>query len=207
MKTIVYVDGFNLFYGALKGTPYKWLDVSALLRKILSPRNVIIEIKYFTARVFPRPGDVGQPIRQNIYLRALATLNAQCIYGRYLSHEITMRLANPQPGQNPFVRVIKTEEKGSDVNIAAHMLLDAFKNKYDCAVLVSGDSDLKTPVEMIRADFSKTVGVVNPQKVDCRALRDAASFYKRIRESDLAASQFPDELSDAHGIFHKPQEW
>ena len=82
MKTIVYVDGFNLFYGALKGTPYKWLDVSALLRKILSPRNVIIGIKYFTARVFPRPGNVGQPIRQNIYLRALATLNAQCIYGR-----------------------------------------------------------------------------------------------------------------------------
>ena len=197
----------SISYGALKGTPYKWLDIGALLRKILSPRNAIIGIKYFTARMFSRPGNPDQPIRQSIYLRALATLNAQCIYGRYLSHEITMRLASPQPGQSPFVRVIKTEEKGSDVNIAAHMLLDSFKNKYDCAVLVSGDSDLKTPVEMIRADFSKTIGVVNPQKVDCKVLRDAASFYKRIRESDLAASQFPDVLSDAHGTFHKPQGW
>ena len=66
MRTIVYVDGFNLFYGALKGIPYKWLDIGALSRKVFSPRNAVIGIKYFTARVFPRPGNADQPIRQNI---------------------------------------------------------------------------------------------------------------------------------------------
>lgn len=207
MRTLVYVDGFNLYYGALKGTPYKWLDLMALARKVLSKRNQIVGIKYFTAKVFPRGGDGGQPVRQGTYLRALATLNADCVFGRYLSHEITMRLASPAPGQSPYVRVTKTEEKGSDVNIAAHMLLDAFKDMYDCAVLVSGDSDLKTPVDMVRHDFRKTVGVVNPQKHDCHVLRTAASFYKRIRTADLAASQFPETLTDGRGAFHKPPGW
>jgi len=87
------------------------------------------------------------------------------------------------------------------------MLLDAFRNEYDCAVLVSGDSDLKAPVEMVRNNFSKTVGVINPQKVDCKVLRSAASFYKRIRPSDLAASQLPETLTDATGTIHKSANW
>ena len=206
MRTIVYVDGFNLYYGALKGTPYRWLDILAMARKILSPKNKIVGMKYFTARVLPRPDNPGQPLRQEIYLRALRSLGADCIFGRYLSHPVMMRVADPN-ATKPFVRVIKTEEKGSDVNIAAHMLLDAFRNEYDCAVLISGDSDLKAPVEMVRNDFSKTVGVINPQKVDCKVLRGAASFYKRIRPSDLAASQLPQTLTDATGTFHKPIGW
>ena len=206
MRTIVYVDGFNLYYGALKGTPYRWLDILAMAKKILSPKNQIVGMKYFTARVLPRPDNPGQPLRQEIYLRALRSLGADCIFGRYLSHPVMMRVADPNAAK-PFVRVIKTEEKGSDVNIAAHMLLDAFRNEYDCAVLISGDSDLKAPVEMVRNDFSKTVGVINPQKVDCKVLRSAASFYKRIRTSDLAASQLPVILTDATGTIHKPANW
>ena len=206
MRTIVYVDGFNLYYGALKGTPYRWLDIIAMAKKILSPKNQVVGMKYFTARVLPRPENPGQPLRQEIYLRALRSLGANCIFGRYLSHAIMMRVADPN-ATKPFVRVIKTEEKGSDVNIAAHMLLDAFRNAYDCAVLISGDSDLKAPVEMVRNDFSKTVGVINPQKVDCKVLRCAASFYKRIRPSDLAASQLPATLADATGTIHKPANW
>ena len=177
-----------------------------MARKILSPKNQIIGLKYFTARVLPRPDNPGQPLRQDIYIRALKSLGAKCVFGRYLSHAVTMRVADPK-AKKPFVRVIKTEEKGSDVNIAAHMLLDAFKNEYDCAVLVSGDSDLKAPVDMIRNDFSKTVGVINPQKIDSKVLRSAASFYKRIRPSDLAASQFPVVITDEIGTFRKPLSW
>jgi hypothetical protein len=145
MRTIVYVDGFNLYYGALKGTPYRWLDILAMARKILSPKNQIVGMKYFTARVLPRPDNPGQPLRQEIYLRALRSLGADCIFGRYLSHPVMMRVADTNAAK-PFVRVIKTEEKGSDVNIAAHMLLDAFRNEYDCAV------GLKVDEAVSRAD-------------------------------------------------------
>lgn len=53
-KTIVYVDGFNLYYGSLRKTPYKWLDLNLLFNKILGEHNTIIEIKYFTARISSR---------------------------------------------------------------------------------------------------------------------------------------------------------
>ena len=67
MKTYVYIDGFNLYYGAVKGTPYKWLDLLQMCRKLL-PKNEIVKIKYYTAKVGVRPNDPDQPVRQQIYL-------------------------------------------------------------------------------------------------------------------------------------------
>lgn len=207
VKTFVYVDAFNLYYGALKGTPYKWLDLRALC-SVMIPRNEVASIKYFTARVQPRSSDPDQPTRQLVYLRALQTIpGLQIVFGHYLSHVVWMPLATPAPGQKPFVQVVKTEEKGSDVNLATQLLLDAFDNAFDCAVVVSGDSDLKAPVRIVADRFHKTVGVLNPQKTPCKALQSTARFYKHIRESALQASQFPPVLTDKDGTFHKPPVW
>jgi hypothetical protein len=73
MATGVYVDGFNLYYGALKGTQHKWLDLEALSRRLL-PKDQIVVVRYFTALVSARPSDPNQPVRQQAYLRALDTL-------------------------------------------------------------------------------------------------------------------------------------
>ena len=118
-----------------------------------------------------------------------------------------MPLAFAIPGQKPFVRVIKTEEKGSDVNLATHLLVDAFDNAFECAVIVSGDSDLHAPVQIVTNRFDKTVGVLNPQKKPCEALQGTACFYKHIREAALQASQFSPLLTDRQGTFHKPSSW
>ena len=107
LKANIYVDGFNLYYGALKNTPYRWLDIAKLCR-IMLPRDTINQIKYFTALVNPRPTDPDQLTRQQIYLRALQTIpNLEIIYGHFLTHEIMMPLASPKSG---YVKVIKTEE-------------------------------------------------------------------------------------------------
>ena len=163
MKTSVYVDAFNLYYGALKDTPYKWLDLNALARSLLRPENNVTRIKYFTAKVQPRPSDPDQPTRQQVYLRALKTIpHVEVFFGHYLSHVVWMPLAFPVAGEKPFAQVIKTEEKGSDVNLASHLLIDAMDGTFDCAVIISGDSDLRTPVQFIllsagqNADFSPT---------------------------------------------------
>ena len=207
MKTVVYIDAFNLYYGALKGTPYKWLDPMALCRAMI-PQNAVTRIKYFTARVQARADDPSKPQRQLFYLRALQTLpNVDIVFGHYLTHVTWMPLAKPQPGQNPFAHVIKTEEKGSDVNLASHLLMDAFDHAFDCAVVISGDSDLLTPVQMVLNRFHKSVGVLNPQKIDCKALKGVARFYKHIREPALQVSQFPPVLTDKQGTFHKPAVW
>lgn len=136
MRTRVYVDGYNLYYACLKGTPYKWLDLLALARQQL-PRNTIDKLRYFTAQVSARPHDPDQPVRQRVYFRALQTAPEIEIHlGHFLTHEITMPDAAAwQAGRYRPVRVMKTEEKGSDVNLASHLLMDAFEDTFDVAVM------------------------------------------------------------------------
>ena len=208
MKTIVYVDGFNLYYGAVKGTPYKWLDLLKLCQFLL-PKNKIIKIKYFTALVTPRPNDPGQPNRQQMYLRALGTIpDLEIIYGHFLEHEIMMPMANPPKGGPRTVKVIKTEEKGSDVNIAAHMIHDGHQARYQVAVIISNNSDLVEPVRIVRQELHIPVGVLNPiPDHPSHELRKTATFVKPIRKGVLSASQFPARLKDSSGEFHKPASW
>ncbi|MEZ4657773.1 MAG: NYN domain-containing protein [Caldilineaceae bacterium] len=203
-KTVVYIDGFNLYYGALKGTPYRWLNPLALSHLLL-PNHDVVQVKYFTALVTPRPANPDQATRQQTYLRALQTIpNLQIIYGHFLSHEIMMPLAPPRSG---YAKVIKTEEKGSDVNIAVHLLSDGFRNAYDAAVVVSNDSDLLPPIKFVKEELGKLVGILNPQKHPSVVLAATVHFVKNIRKGVLARSQFPATLTDADSRFTKPANW
>ena len=207
MRTYVYVDAFNLYYGCLKGTPYRWLNLESLCRRLLVSTNDVRRIKYFTSRVSARP-DPGQPVRQQAYLRALATLSClEVHYGHFLTHETTMPCVVPPGATQTYARVFKTEEKGSDVNIATHLMADAYASKFDLAVLITGDSDLLAPVRHLTQHVRRHVGVINPQSRECVVLRRAATFYKHIRPNVLKASQFPDQLTDRVGTFYRPSQW
>jgi uncharacterized LabA/DUF88 family protein len=208
MKTYVYVDGFNLYYGAVKETPYKWLNISKLCQLLL-PKNQVVKIKYFTALVTARPNDPDQPNRQLLYLRALRTIpDLEIIYGHFLEHKIIMSVADMASGGSKYTRVIKTEEKGSDVNIVAHMINDGYLNRYQVAVIISNDSDLVEPVKIVRQELKLPVGILNPiPDHPSHELRKYATFVKPIRKGVLSASQFPTRLRDATGEFFKPPLW
>jgi uncharacterized LabA/DUF88 family protein len=209
VTTNVYIDGFNLYYGCVKGTAYRWLDLDALCRRLL-PNEHIGRIRYFTARVSARPNDPNGPVRQMVYLRALATRPAITVhFGHFLTNVATMPLAKPPLVGSKKARVLKTEEKGSDVNLASHLLLDGFRVDYDTAVVISNDSDLREPVRMVRYELRKRVGVINPHPASRRSreLSEEAHFFKQIRESALATCLFPDSLVDTTGTFQKPKGW
>lgn len=180
MRTIIYVDAFNLYYGCLKGTPYRWLNIQKLC-ELLMPKNNIVAVKYFTALVSERPNDPGQPMRQQTYLRALRTLpTTQIVLGHYLTHNVWMPAGALPGAKQQYVEVIKTEEKGSDVNLATHMLHDAHLNRFDVAVVISNDSDLLAPIKLVRTDLRKKVGVLNPQKNPSRAILPHIDFSSRF---------------------------
>jgi uncharacterized LabA/DUF88 family protein len=217
MKTNIYVDGFNLYYGVLKSTPYRWLNIEELCRNEF-PANTINRIRYFTARVKARPGDPQQPIRQATYLRALKTLpNLTVHYGHYLESEVRMPLASPPTAGPRTVLVRKSEEKGSDVNIASYLLVDTFDQDCEAAIIISNDSDLEEPIRLVRQKFGIRVVALLP----CRAnttpgakvaspsvqLRKVASYSKVITPAFQASSQFPGTLTDAVGAFTKPAAW
>ncbi|MDH3891805.1 MAG: NYN domain-containing protein [candidate division Zixibacteria bacterium] len=152
-QVIVYIDGFNLYYGAVKGTPFRWLNVDALCRQLLRPTDKLNAIKYYTALVSARPNDPQAPNRQQMYLRALETIpHLSIYYGHFLSHAVRMRtVSSLQPGQTAqYIEVMKTEEKGSDVNLATHLIHDAHLNRFTLAIVISNDSDLIEPIRIIR---------------------------------------------------------
>ncbi|MFC6080895.1 NYN domain-containing protein [Sphaerisporangium aureirubrum] len=210
MRTNVYIDGFNLYYGCLKGRQHKWLDLDALCRKLL-PSHDIQRIRYFTARITARCDDPDSPVRQSTYLRALQTIPHLTVHlGHFQETRTVMPLAHPDPNGPRMVKVIKTEEKGSDVNLASHLLLDASRGDCELAVVISNDSDLKEPIRMAMAEYGVPVGLVNPHRPQFRS-RDLMSlrplFFKQIKENALKASQFPEALTDGTGEIRRPAKW
>ena len=143
MKANVYIDGFNLYYGSLRGTPYKWLNLLEMCQRLL-PNREINKIRYFTARITPLPHNLEAPDRQDAYLRALETISNLTVHlGRFSSHAAyapVFPLVRPdlnRPAQT--VRILKTEEKRSDVNLATFLMVDCVDDDFDKAVVISND--------------------------------------------------------------------
>ena len=257
IRTWLYVDGFNLYYGALKGTPFRWLDPSALAKQLLPPTHNVEKIKYFTARV-SGAADPDAPRRQHAYLSALSTVpEVELHYGRFLAKSIWRPIINfpvagaainspapvslpagvhavtggsltnpgqldvriyppkgaPRPKKTPrpihsaiIAEVHTMEEKGSDVNLAAHLLNDAWKQNFDCAAVISNDTDLVTPIQMVSVERGCPVFVICPGRWQMAPdLERVASFKRHIHRGMLAASQFPDPIPGT--TIRKPPTW
>jgi hypothetical protein len=205
-KTIVYVDGFNLYYRALKGSPYKWLDLRRAFTLVLGPNYPIQTIKYYTARINGR-FDPDAPTRQDTYLRALKahSPDIEIYYGHFLVHPATRRLVNPP---HTSVTVLNPEEKGSDVNLAVHLVTDAWLNAYDSAFIVTNDSDFLEAVKRVHQHHpQKNVGVVVPGDTTpaARELARVCRPFFRLRGGVMSLAQLPNPIPNT--TIHKPPNW
>ncbi|MDB6077892.1 MAG: hypothetical protein JWO82_1639 [Akkermansiaceae bacterium] len=204
----VYVDGFNLYYGSLKGSDNKWLNLQGVFEDLM-PGFEIKRIRYFTARVKARPDDPQAAVRQGAYLRALDTLPKVSVHlGQFAVTTTRMALADETVVPRT-VEVIKTEEKGSDVNLAAHLLLDAFRDDADIYLVASNDSDLTEPLRMVREELNKHVGIAKTHaRMSKSLLRCKPDFTRDIRDGLLRSNQFEDIITDDRGMkIHKPNDW
>jgi len=190
----------------LKGTSHKWINLLELSRRVLDPADTVDAVRYFTARVSARSGDQDAPRRQQIFLNALGTVpEIKFHYGRFLPKT----KKRPLVSTGKFVEVHDTEEKGSDVNLATHLLNDGWLKRYEVALVLSQDTDLVEPMRIVTRELGLKVGLVwldgrRPSK----HLAAVASFVRHIGSADLAASQFPDPIARA-GLppLHKPRTW
>ncbi|KAB0669033.1 NYN domain-containing protein [Oryzomonas sagensis] len=206
VRTYVYIDGFNLYHRLLYNSPYKWLDVKRLCEQLLKPYNQIVAIKYFTALVSGRT-DPNQPIRQETYFRAMQHYIPEMTlyYGSFQTHPKIARLVTPINGKN-YAEVLKTEEKGSDVNLSVHLLNDAWLDAYDSAVLISNDSDIAEALRLVRLHHpTKTIGLLSPVEMPSNELKKHATYVKKIRNGVLANSQLPNPVPGTS--FSKPASW
>jgi len=225
LSTNVYIDGFNLYFCAVKYTSYKWLDLYAL-SNALFPTKTIRKIKYFSAKVKALKHDPGAPTRQDTYWRALKTIpQLEITKGNFVSWpklmpQYPLAYVNNDYSKSPQkVQVEKAEEKGSDVNLAGYLVYDNCIGEADDSVVISNDSDLAQVIELVTGRLHRTVITVNPNRTaNMRKDPKHCGMHKElqrvstqsilsINEKLLASSQFPSILTDAMGTFSKPSSW
>jgi uncharacterized LabA/DUF88 family protein len=202
-RVAVYVDGFNLYFG-LKEAGFKryyWLDVAELARNLLKPGQALEAVHYFSARIRSNGRNTQDRERQNTYLEALETQDVQCQYGHYIEKKRQCRKC--QATWQDY------EEKMTDVNIAIQLLEDAMDDRFDMALLITGDSDLVTPIQRIRQRASeKRIIVAFPPKRSSNELKRCANGFLNIGEDKLRASQLPSIIKKPDGFeLIRPSRW
>lgn len=212
-RTIVYIDGFNLYYGVLKRhySRYKWLDFDAYFTRLL-PKSNVVAIKYFTALVDPKRNPSGNA-RQKDYWKALGTLKlTRIIPGRFKDKSVFCSVAScTNAGSREF---LVPEEKRTDVNIALEILDDAQQGAMDEVVLVSGDSDLAPALQKLRQRFSAIhISVYVPaafNRIRGRApdLRALADKDKNFDGGLCVHTQLPSSITLPDGtVINRPTAW
>ena len=202
-RVIAYIDGFNLYFG-LKQARFKryyWLDVAALARALLKPGQQLLTTNYFSARIRDNGNNAADQKRQGDYLDALAVQGVRCHLGHYLEKQRECHVCH--------TKWVDYEEKMTDVNIAIQLTTDAFDDAFDMALVISGDSDLTTPIRCVRERFpAKRVIVAFPPQRHSKELKLHASGHLAINENRLRASQLPEQVTKPDGfVLQRPANW
>lgn len=203
-RVIAYIDGFNLYHGmrSKDWRKYYWLDVVELSRCFLKQSQRLDEVHYFTSRILPRDGRDSAMRRQICYLDALESLPLLSLhFGRFLEKASVCRHCGGER--------LSYEEKMTDVNIATKMLVDAFDDQFDTALLVSADSDFTTLVRVILSRFpEKRIIAVRPPGRHSEDLKRTATANLTIDEASLRSSQLPLNVTSKDGyVLIRPKEW
>jgi hypothetical protein len=199
-RVVAYIDGFNLYFGMREAgfDNCRWLNVNKLVSSLLKPHQSLVGIKYFTSRVSNNP---YKQKRQSTYIDALESTGAKIIYGNY------------QDGSTECKRcghIWRTaKEKMTDVNIATAIIVDAYKDEYDMAMLISGDSDLTPPIREVHNLFkNKRVFIAFPPKRHNSSMALVAKGSETIGRKKLVDAQFDVEVVSKTGYKLKiPTEW
>lgn len=218
MRTVVYIDGFNLYYSLLRRTSLKWLDIVALFRDhALGSNSQVVQVRYYTAPVLARMSDDPQSVqRQRIYLQALRKMHPdvlKIVEGRISVTTPFQRLVKPIASAPDITRVqvYDFNEKKTDVSLASDLLTGAWTNAFDQAVICSNDTDLEPALVTLRRYHPHLrLGVVAPVKSSdnrhiAADLKGHADWSKTLSMVHIANSQLPDRIPASS--LCRPEAW
>ena len=212
MSVRAYIDGFNLYMRAIRYHNIRWVDLSAMVESVCHVE--VNHTYYFTARVRAEEDDPSKHVRQDVYIRALRATGHTVVEGvfrrdpKWRKPKGTLNPIRPKP---EFVRVWIDQEKGSDVNLAIHLVRDVYEGDVEHAVVVTNDRDQRPAIEL-SLERGITVTTVNPD-------RDAESVFQpmsvdypllsclTLRRSDLVRGMMPDRVNGPDGPIKRPLDW
>lgn len=230
LRTRVYIDGYNLYYGCLKGSRYKWLDVHALIERILP--SILFErdgrpvkyafrppsIKYFTAPILSAfaKSDDSVSCQDNYHIALSGHLGGGLEIIKGYHDAKPARAYAWEEGKAAreckMTEIWKLEEKQSDVALALNAYGDAVRGEVDQVVAVTNDSDFAPAMKMIRQHTRVVVGLIVPtrqsaSKVNAELAKHAHWTRTHIRDEEFAASQLPAMIRLTKRAVHKPLSW
>lgn len=218
MKTIVYIDGYNLYYGLLRKSPYKWLDLYSLFQNhVLNNDADVIEVRYYTAPVLAKMSDDPQSQqRQRIYLQALRKMapnKVSIVEGKMVASTPFLRLARPIPEapERTHAQVCTLNEKNTDVNLASDLITGAWTGAYEQAVICTNDTDISGALSAVRSHHPKTIlGLVAPipgndHRKMASDLTKHTNWSKILSHVHLAKAQLPSKIPNTS--IHVPEKW
>jgi uncharacterized LabA/DUF88 family protein len=200
LRTAFFIDGFNVYHALdcnMAYWKYKWLNYAKLANCYITTKDTIKNIYYFSALAYWNPKKV---IRHINLIKALEHFGVETIFGKFKLKDKECRICN---------EIYQTyEEKLTDVNIAIKLFQDAMHDKYDKAIIISGDSDLLPAMEAVKQTFpNKQIGVIIPIGRRAESLKAAADFYMKMKEKHLINSQFDNPLNINTEIIYRPSHW
>jgi uncharacterized LabA/DUF88 family protein len=218
MRTVMHVDGFNLYYSVLRRTNLKWLDLVALFRDhVLDSNAQLLEVRYYTAPILARMSDDPQSVqRQRIYLQALRKMHPdqlKIIEGRIAVTTPFQRLVRPIAGASDIsrVQVYDFNEKKTDVNLASDLLAGAWTGAFDQAVICSNDTDLEPALATLRKYHPHLrLGIVAPvrgsdNRYIAADLKQHADWSKALSMVHISNAQLPERIPASS--LRRPETW
>lgn len=200
IRVSLFIDGFNIYHAVAKNSNlrrYKWLNYTSLGRSVLSQKEALVKVYFFTAFY---PGDAAKKQRHQTFIDAQSTEGVETVLGAFRKKDrfcTSCRVTSPG-----------YEEKESDVNLALHLLRDAVQDSYDKAIILSGDSDLIPAVRMVKTLFpSKHLMLLFPPDRAPESLKAEADSIMRLKEKHLQANQFPARIITPNTTIQKPAAW
>lgn len=187
-RVSVYIDGFNLYHALddLAAPHLKWLDLRELSERLVPAKSEhVSSVKYVSAYAHHLP---EKRKRHQVYVSALAANSVLAIMGHFKKK----RVECPSCGH----RWMKREEKETDVNIALHMLNDAFEDVYDKLILISNDSDLKPALEMIKRRFDRKniMVVAPPERHPSKDMQGVADEHRKLTRKTIEKCLLPGRI-------------
>jgi uncharacterized LabA/DUF88 family protein len=199
IRVACYIDGFNVYHAiddmsrASRGklNYLKWLDLKRLVDIFIDPNvHTIVTVKYFSAYATWLPDSYA---RHQIYVQALQNSGIEVILGQFKEKEKYCPICKATHKGH--------EEKESDVNMACHLIGDAYKNIFDQAFIVTRDSDLSSPIRFLRDHFpkKKVKIIAPPQRGHSKELWALANIRASIQQAHLERCLLPENITDAAG--------
>ena len=211
MRTYVYIDWFNLYKGMIENSSYQWINLAGMIRSMLDSNYDVVKIKMFTARLLKINQREIEPKNQEIFHKALETYipEIEIHKGYFSSREVLAPLADTK-FNNKVVKIRKIEEKKTDVSLAVHLINDFWLKNYDCAILISNDSDFGEALKLLSAHNEIKIGLFTPNRkvgniIVSEELRKFADFHRRIPNWALKWNQLPKRIPGTNIV--KPPNW